>query len=239
MKRQTLILITARGGSKGVLRKNVRFLAGKPLIAWTIEAARQSASNSRIVVSTDDPEIASISKEWGAEVPFLRPAELASDTATSEAVVEHALSWLSQHDRFYPELTCLLQPTSPFRTGNDIDNAYTILQQQCALAVVSVTPNSRPVQWLRSIDNEGYLADPEIGSHINRRQDAKLLYELNGAIYLFHTTTFLKEHTLYPQKTAPYIMSPERSLDIDSELDFLIADLVMRHNQQSESTRKP
>jgi len=236
MTNRVLALITARGGSKGVPRKNVRFLAGKPLIAWTIEAARQSALDPRVVVTTDDPEIAAISKEWGAEVPFLRPEELASDTATSEAVVEHALSWLSHHDSYVPGFTLLLQPTSPFRTGNDIDTAYKILQQQCAAAVISVTPNSRPVQWLRSINEEGYLADPGIGGQIKRRQDAELLYELNGAIYFIHTDTFLKEHTLYPEKTVPYIMPPECSLDIDSELDFLIADLVMRHKLQSGGT---
>jgi len=239
MTNQLLTIITARGGSKGVPRKNIRSFAGKPLIAWTIEAVKQSSINARVVVSTDDPEIAAISKEWGAEVPFLRPEELACDTATSESVVEHALSWLAQNEGYHPDVTLLLQPTSPFRTGDDIDAAYTIMQQQSASAVVSVTPNSRPVQWLRSIDKDGFLSDTCIGEHIGRRQDAELLYELNGAIYLIQTDTFLKEHTFYPEQSVPYIMPPERSLDIDSELDLLIADLLMRHYLQSGRTMKP
>ncbi|OGT98240.1 MAG: hypothetical protein A2X80_06720 [Geobacteraceae bacterium GWB2_52_12] len=233
-----LTLITARGGSKGVPRKNICPLAGKPLIAWTIEAARQSTLNSRIIVSTDDPEIADVSKEFGAEAPFLRPAEFATDSATSESVIEHTLSWLAQHDDFSPDLILLLQPTSPFRTSDDIDNAYKILQQENADALVSVTTNTRPVQWLRLINEEGFLADLGIGSRIDRRQDAELLYELNGGIYLIHTDVFLKERTLYPERTIPYVMPPERSLDIDNELDFLIADLVMRHNLHLGSAQK-
>lgn len=238
MTNRILTLITARGGSKGVPRKNIRSLAGKPLIAWTIEAALQSSISSRIVVSTDDPEITVVGKEFGAEVPFLRPAELANDTATSESVIEHALSWMAQNEGFYPDLLLLLQPTSPFRTGADIDNAFKLLKKKAAAAVVSVTPNLRPVQWLRMINEEGCLVDSGMGSLIDRRQDAELYYALNGAIYLIHTDVFLKEHTLYPKRTMPYIMPSERSLDIDSELDFLIADLVMRHNLQSGSAHK-
>ncbi|WP_224959723.1 acylneuraminate cytidylyltransferase family protein [Geomonas subterranea] len=229
-----LALITARGGSKGVPRKNVRPLAGKPLLAWSAAAALNAQTPLKLVLSTDDPEIAAAGLASGAEVPFLRPAELASDTATSEAAVRHTLDWLAEHEGYRPRLILLLQPTSPFRTSGDIDRALALQREKDADSVVSVTDNERPPQWLRRIGEDGLLK--EIGStpYITRRQESEKLYRFNGAIYVIKTEVFLEECTFYPKNMVPYLMPAERSLDIDSELDFLIADLLMTHRMQEK-----
>lgn len=229
-----LAIITARGGSKGVPRKNVRSLGNKPLIAWTIESALRSTQRMRLLVSTDDAEISSISKEHGAEVPFLRPADLASDTATSESAVLHAIDWLAQNENYHPDLLLLLQPTSPFRSSQDIDNALQLQKTNDVDAVVSVTTNDRPVQWQRRIDQNGLLCDALATPPITRRQEAEQLYRLNGAVYVIKTKALLREHTFYPKQTLAYVMPAERSLDIDCEWDFLVADLVMHHQQQTK-----
>lgn len=233
-KQGTLTIITARGESKGVPGKNTRTIGGKPLIAWTIEAALHSAEGMRIIVSTDDENIARVSRECGAEVPFTRPTDLASDTATSESVVSHALNWLELNENYRPDLILLLQPTSPFRSAHDIDNALRIQKENNADAIVSVTKNNRPVQWLRRIDQFGILTAPHIAESISRRQEAEQLYQLNGAIYLIKTKVFVRERTFCPKNTRAYIMPVESSIDIDCELDLLIADLVMQHRQKEK-----
>lgn len=226
---QILALIPARGGSKGVPRKNVREIGGKPLVAWTVEAARRSGSELRIVLSTDDDEIAAVGRSCGAEVPFLRPAELSADGSTSESVVFHALEWLDRNQGYRPGSILLLQPTSPFRTSTDIDSAIRLLREPGTEAVVSVKAADRPLQWLRKIDPAGMIAPASEAAAISRRQEAEPLYELNGAIYLISTETFLRDRTFYPERTRAYVMPAERSLDIDSELDLLLAELFMRH----------
>jgi CMP-N-acetylneuraminic acid synthetase len=222
-----LAVITARGESKGVPRKNIRYVGGYPLIAWTILAALDSTYNLRTVVSTEDTEIASVSREYGAEIPFLRPNYLAEDASTSVETVLHAVDWLARHEHYLSDLIVLLQPTSPFRSSQDIDNAIRLQIESDADAVVSVMKNERPLQWLRRINEDGILADVMSADSGIRRQDAELLYQLNGAIYVIKTDVFLQGKTFYPQKTLAYIMPPDRSLDIDTELDLLVADHLM------------
>jgi CMP-N,N'-diacetyllegionaminic acid synthase len=222
-----LAVITARSSSKRVPRKNIRLLGGKPLIAWTIDEILHSEECIRVIVSTDDPEIASVSRELGAEVPFLRPADLASDTATSFSVVLHAIKWLEQNEGYYPELILLLQPTSPLRSSKDIDNALQIQEMSDADAVVSVTRNEKPLQLLRNIDESGMLTNPVFADTIAQPQN-KESYLINGAIFLIKTGVFIREKTFYPKQTKAYIMPSERSLDIDTEMDFLIGDLLMK-----------
>lgn len=229
-----LALLTARGGSKGVPRKNIREVGGKPLITWTIEAALKSAHDLRVLVSTDDVEIAAVSKASGAEVPFLRPDHLAVDTASSEAVVFHALDWLERQANYRPDLILLLQPTSPLRTSQDIDDALQLQMENDAEAVVSVTMNERPIQWLRKVDDEGILAHVVTTGHIARRQEAEQLYQLNGAIYLIKPDVLVREKTFYPPRTHAYIMPPERSLDIDTDFDLLLADFLLTDRQRKE-----
>ncbi|HET9913914.1 MAG TPA: acylneuraminate cytidylyltransferase family protein, partial [Anaerolineales bacterium] len=131
-------LIPARGGSKTIPHKNIKPLVGKPLIAWTIEAAKKCRALSRVIVSTDDAQIAEVAQQWGAEVPFLRPAELAGDATSSLAVVLHLIQWLKKHDGAVPEYILLLQPTSPFRTTEDLDAAIELAETRKVNAVVSV-----------------------------------------------------------------------------------------------------
>lgn len=235
MTDRILAIITARGGSKGVYRKNLRELAGKPLLVWSIEAALSAKHTMRIFVSTDDPEIAAASRLAGAEAPFLRPDELSSDSATSEAAVLHALDWLNEHEQYTPFLIVLLQPTSPFRSSLDIDSALELQMKTNADAVVSVAENLRPVQWLRRIDNQGRIKDVFPAENIARRQDAEKLYQVNGAVYVIKAEVLRRENSFYPSDSLAYVMPSERSLDIDSELDFLIADLLMRHQLKNRN----
>lgn len=230
-------LITARGGSKELPRKNILPLAGKPLIAWTIEAALGSRRLSGIFVSTDDPEIAQIAKKYGAEVPFMRPATLAQDNSDSFAVARHALHWMAEHEKTQPSYMMLLQPTSPLRTTADIDKAIQLAEAKNASAVVSVCQAKQHPYLSKRILDDGTLAD-FIPSDLtdSRRQALPPVYVLNGAIYLNRCESLLRDQTFLPQGTYAYIMPAERSLDIDSPWDFYLADLILRDKYEHKST---
>lgn len=210
-------LVTARGGSKRLARKNVLPLAGKPMIAWTIDAAHQSAELQRMLVSTDDEEIARVSREHGADVPFVRPTKLALDRSDHLSVVEHALGWLAEHDGVEPDYVMLLQPTSPLRTSGDIDACITLARETGAPAVVSVSALSPHAYRLGddavlegALDGGGKLVAP------------------NGAIYLNRVGSLRTDRAFVPSGTVAYVMPPERSVDVDTELDFVFAEAVMR-----------
>jgi CMP-N,N'-diacetyllegionaminic acid synthase len=222
-----IAIITARGGSKGLPRKNVLPFCGKPLIAHTIDAAKNSRAVDRIVVSTDDEEIAAVSRAYGAEVPFVRPPELSTDTARSREVLLHALEFL-ENQGAPVESFCLLQPTSPLRTSDDIDGAVDIFQRGRADSVLSVTPYEHPVQWAVAVEDDGRLRmkDSVLPA---RRQDLAAYYRPNGAIYLFKTGFFKKSSVYIGKRSYGYIMAPERSVDIDTALDFKIAETVSRY----------
>jgi len=220
--RSTLALIPARGGSKGVPRKNVRPLCGRPLIAWTIEAALGSGYIDRVVVSTEDEEIAAIACNCGAEVPFLRPAELARDDTPGIEVVLHTLRQLAQ--RF--DRVIVLQPTSPLRTATDIDRALRKQAEAKAPFCVSVTRPKHHPCWSLRADSEGFLR-PLLPELPNRRQDLPPVYALNGAIYIAETQALIRQRSFLGEPLLGYEMPPERSLDIDTELDFAIAELLM------------
>jgi len=222
-------LIPARGGSKGIPHKNVALLADKPMIAWTIEAALASSVLDRVIVSTDDEVIAEVARQWGASVPFLRPARLATDTASSIDVVLHTLDYLAHHEPPRPEWVMLLQPTSPLRTAEDIRAAVALQQAREARAVVSVCEAPHPPQWLRRLGLEGELLPWLTDEMPTRRQGIGLVYQLNGAIYLAQTDRLAQERTFFPTGTFGYIMPPERSLDIDAAWDFYLADLILRN----------
>lgn len=232
-------LITARGGSKGVPRKNVQPMADKPLIAWTIEAALRSHGLSRVLVSTDDEEIAAVAQAWGAEVPFLRPASLAQDASSHIAVVRHALAWLEEHQAFAPDYVMLLQPTSPLRTVEDIEAVLRLASERAVVAVVSVCPVERHPYLSKCLVADGTLADfVPIPSHLTylRHQDLPPVYSLNGAIYLNSRVSLLRDSTFVPPGAVPYIMPPERSLDIDTPWDFYLADLILRNRHAAAIT---
>jgi N-acylneuraminate cytidylyltransferase/CMP-N,N'-diacetyllegionaminic acid synthase len=227
-------LITARSGSKSIPRKNVKLLAGKPLIAWTIEAALLSPRLSRVIVSTDDDEIARMAQQWGAEVPFMRPPELAQDDSPHILVVEHVIQWLEKHDNARPDYIMLLQPTSPLRAPEDIEAAIQIAEAHGAKAVVSICIMDRHPYLAKRILEDGMLADfiPSDIAYL-RRQALPPVYALNGAIYLNRSESLLTDRTFVPQGTYGYIMPPERSLDIDSLWDFHLVELILKDRHES------
>jgi CMP-N,N'-diacetyllegionaminic acid synthase len=218
---KVLAVITARGGSKGLPGKNILPLAGRPLLAWTIAAANAAKGLDRLILSTDDEEIAEAARALGCEVPFIRPPELASDTATSVDVVLHACAQLPEYDT-----VCLLQPTSPFRRSDDIDSCLEMFWSAAADSVISFTTLSKPAQWLFRKDAGEHIS-PLLPGPINmRRQDCETLYVPNGAVYVIAVATLQRERTFYLPKTKAYVMPQERSLDIDTRLDFKLAEVL-------------
>ena len=223
-------LIVARSGSKRLPRKNLLPLAGKPLLAWTSEAAKAATRLDRVILSTDAEEIAAIGRAHGAEAPFMRPAELASDTATTAAVMLHALHSLAARGEHYDYLV-LLQPTSPLRSAADIDTAIESLLRKQADAVISVCETDHPPEWSNTLPDDLSLANfyrPGIRSV--RSQDLPKSYRLNGAIYIYNCRRLLDSGSLeMDDNSYAYIMPRERSIDIDTALDFRIAQAILEH----------
>jgi len=223
-----LAIIPARGGSRRLPRKNILDLAGKPLIAWTVEAALASKHIDRVVVSTDDQEIADISKKYGADVPFMRPDELANDEATSIDVVLQVLEQLEVDDEEYDYIV-LLQPTSPLRTTQNIDESVELLQSRNSDAVISVCEAEHSPLWCNTIPEDGDLSDFLDESILNKRsQDLEKYYRLNGAIYLCNIKKLYEEHTFFIKNmTTSIIMSKVESVDIDDFIDFMLAEIII------------
>jgi CMP-N-acetylneuraminic acid synthetase len=223
-----IALIPARGGSKGIPRKNLAPVAGKPLIAWTIEAALGSGKLSRVLVSTDDAEIAEVARQHGAEVPFLRPPELARDESDALGVALHALTWIEEQTSERPDYLLLLQPTSPLRTTADIDGAIMLACARDADAVLSVCEAVPHPLLARRLDESGVLTDfIPIPKAFARRQDFPPAYVLNGAIYLNRCTSLRGACTFQPAGALALHMPVERSLDIDSPFDLRLAELLL------------
>ncbi len=222
-------LIPARGGSKGIPRKNLAPLAGKPIIAWTIAAALGSTKLGRVMVSTDDAEIAEVARKHGAEVPFLRPPQLAADESGALEVALHALDWIEQNTNDRPEYLLLLQPTSPLRTTGDIDAAIELACVRSAEAVLSVCEAVPHPFLARRVDEHGVLTDfipvPEASG---RRQDFPPAYYLNGAIYLNRCVSLRTTRSFQPPGALAWRMPLERSLDIDTPLDLRIAEALLQ-----------
>lgn len=224
-------IIPARGGSKRLPNKNLRLIGGKPLIAWTVEAALNSNCFNRVVVSTDDELIAEAASGAGAEIPFIRPKEFASDKATAMDVALHAIDKLGT-----PDLFGFLQPTSPLRTSVHIREATSKFLTSGTNALISVS-NGKPSSWLFEIDSNGELSkllDGDIASH---SQHAEIVCSPNGAIYLYHTETFLNYRTFYPPKTTAYEMSYIDSIDIDDLDDFQLVECIVDNGLRLTQTR--
>lgn len=220
-----LAIIPARGGSKGIKRKNIRMLAGKPLIAWTIEAARRSEYLDRVILSSEDPEIISVAKKYGCEVPFVRPRALAGDGTPGIDPVLHALNALPEKY----DLIVLLQPTSPLRSAADIDGCI----KQCVSgnhnSCVSITEPEKSPFWMFLADKNSRIKPLiKLGKTADRRQDLPRVYALNGAVYVARSSFILKKRTLVAEGTAGFVMPRERSIDIDSPLDLELAALLIK-----------
>jgi len=229
-KEKTILgLIPARGGSKGLPRKNIRPLLGKPLIAWTIEQAKVSKYVDKVVVSTDDEEIAEVAKQYGAKVPFMRPKELARDDTPGIDVVFHAMNWFTKNKNKQYDLIILLQPTSPLRTAEDIDKAIELLFLKKAKAIVSVCEVDHHPLWTNTLPENGCMKDFIRKEIMNKnRQELPTFYGLNGAIYLAYWDYIKEQKGFFGKETFAYIMPKERSVDIDSELDLKLAEILMK-----------
>jgi len=228
-----LAIISARGNSKEIPNKNIRDLNGKPLIAWTIQAANNSKGISRVVVSTDSKKIAEVALSYGAEVPFMRPGELAQDNSSGISVVLHAIKWLSENENYKPLYIMLLQPTSPLRNSLDIDNAINLLENHSPSSVISVSLVKQHPYWMKNINKSGTISDFYSGEKIlNTRQELPKIYIPNGAIYLTRSDRLLVEETWYDNKSIAYIMPEDRSLDIDTEIDLLIANHLTKNKKK-------
>lgn len=238
---KTLGVITARGGSKGIPGKNLKPLAGRPLMAYTIESAQAAHAFERLIVSTDDPDIASYARNEGCEVPFVRPAELARDETIHLSVMEHAVTWMRDYAEYVADAVMILQPTSPLRRPDDIRAAITLLAESGADSVVSVSevsPHHHPMRALK-VDAEGnavlFVTGEPVRKRINRRQDLPPAFVMNGSIYLFRSELmFGEEPTLYGDRTvvlhtpAPYGLSID-DLDDWAEAEKHLARATARH----------
>jgi CMP-N,N'-diacetyllegionaminic acid synthase len=224
---RVLGLIPARGGSKGLPGKNLRLVAGKPLIGWTIEAALAASSLAAVVVSTDDDDIARVAVECGAEVPFMRPTELAADATPMIETVLHALDALAAQGREF-ERVMVLQPTSPLRGPAHIDEAVELMRVSGSEAVVSVTETDHSPLWSNTLPPDGRLGAflrPEVAG--KRRQDLPAYFRLNGAIYLICVDTLRRARAFIGDFAVAYVMPREASIDVDSALDLNLAGLLL------------
>lgn len=220
-----IAIIPARGGSKGLPGKNIRLMNGKPLIAYAVEEALKAKHIDRVIISTDDEEIARIAVEYGAELPFMRPAELASDTAMAVDNYIYTIGRLEKESGKPIDAFVVLQPTSPLRIAEDIDGAVELFEEKNADSVISYCQEAHPVTWHKFLDEEGRFVDI-FDSNINNRQDNRISYYPNGAVYVFRTSV-IRERKYYTDKSFAYIMPRSRSIDIDYMEDFEYAEFLL------------
>lgn len=223
-----LVIIPARGGSKGLPGKNIRNLCGKPLIAYSIDVARAITTDDSICVSTDDPKIIDVVENYGLHVPFVRPAELASDTATTNDVLLHAIDFYEKRGRTFEKLL-LLQPTSPLRKVEEVKEAIELYRDDIDM-VVSVTKSHAPAVLCN--DNEDGFVELAYNKKAMERQALSTFYEFNGAIYVINVK-YLKEKCLVGfTKRLKFVMPKETSIDIDDIYDFWLVESIIQHKNK-------
>lgn len=221
-------LIPARGGSTRLPGKNILPLNGKPLIAYAIDQAKKSKYIDRVIVSTDNEQIAEVSMAYHAEVPFLRPDNISGTYALPHSYLTHFYDFLKSNGEEMPFITVLLQPTSPLRTVQDIDKSIELFENEEVEEVLSVSASDKKPFWYRTVNEEGYLVDYSDFSQIDHD---KPCYILNGAIYAFKTHCFKDNEGIIATKVLPYEMPPERSIDIDRDIDFELAELLLKRTE--------
>lgn len=225
-----IAIIPARGGSKSLPGKNVRPLNGKPLIAYAIEEALKSKYLDRVIISTDDEDIARIAVQFGAELPFMRPAELASDTAMAIDNYIYTVNRLEKESGTTIDAFVVLQPTSPLRIAEDIDGAVELFKAKDADSVISYTQEAHPISWHKYLDEEGRFVDI-LESNINNRQVNRVSYYPNGAVYVFRSS-MIRDRKYYTDKSYAYIMPRTRSVDIDYIEDFEYAEFLLKRSNR-------
>jgi CMP-N,N'-diacetyllegionaminic acid synthase len=231
MQDKILAIIPARSGSKGLKDKNIKNLNGKPMISYTIEAAFESGIFSKVVVSTDSQKYSEIAEEAGAEVPSLRPEKLATDDSTTTDVLLHVITEMEQTFGGY-DYFMLLQPTSPLRTAENIKEAYNLLKEKKANAIVSVCETDHNPLWSNTLDNSLSLDNFLNDNENKRRQELPTYYRLNGAIYLAKVGYYKKYNDFYNNNSYAYIMTKRESIDVDDIIDFKLASLILKKLQK-------
>ena len=225
---KNLAIIPARSGSKGLKDKNIKLLNGKPLISYTIEAAINSKMFDEVMVSTDSIEYAEIAKLYGAKVPFMRNSELSNDTASSWDVVRDVLNKYKEAGKEF-DTVALLQPTSPLRTAQDIIDGYKIMNDKSANSVIGVCEVDHSPLWMNTLPKDNSMKDFINPKFVGLpRQKLDKYYRINGALYIIRTDFLLKTNNFYKDKSYALIMDKEKSIDIDTELDFRIANTILR-----------
>lgn len=226
--KKIIAIIPARSGSKGLVDKNIRDLNGKPLLAYSIDAAKESKVFDYIMVSTDSREYAQISEQFGASVPFLRTEENANDSASSWSVCEEVLNKLDE--KF--DIMVLLQPTSPLRTAQNIREAIDLFMEKDADVVVGVTKTAHPIEWCNTLDENCSLKDFVKKEHAHkRRQELPQSYIINGAVYIIKSHLMSPDLDLFGENSYAYIMDEDKSIDIDSKKDFIIAQALLSESE--------
>ena len=226
-----LVVIPARGGSKGIPRKNIKLFDGKPLIYYAIDTARAVVSDEDICVSTDDDEIIQVVKSYGLKVPFKRPVELATDTAGTYEVLLHALDFYEKQGKHYDALI-LLQNTSPFRTADHVKEALKFYTPEVDMVVSVKESSANPYYCVFEETPEGYLHVCKGDGNIFRRQDAPKVYEYNGAIYIMNADVLKTTHMHKMQKRVKYVMDNTSSFDLDTLWDWQMAEMIKQQSKQ-------
>jgi len=223
--KKILAVIPTRGGSKGIPRKNIRELAGKPLIAWTIAEAKKSKYIDRCIVSTEDEEIMQVAEKWGGDVPFKRPTKLAEDDSPGIDTILHAIDELPAYD-----CVMMLQATSPLRTVADIDGCIEYFFRNEAEACVSVTSAEANPYWMYTLE-DGNRMKPILSlpkEKFYQRQKLPIVYQLNGAVYIAEKKWLMKNKSFITEETLGYVMPINRSYDIDTEMDFIMINKILK-----------
>lgn len=230
-------IIPARSGSKGLPDKNIKNLCGKPLIAYSIEAAIQSKIFDTIMVSTDSKKYADIARTYGADVPFFRSKETSSDSASSWDMIDEVLQRYEEQGKNFDTFS-LLQPTSPLRTADDIINAYEVFANNKASVVVSMVEVGHPLSWCGKVKDGGSIENFVPRDSMGQRQIQEKYYRPNGAIYIQNIKDFGREHFLYRRGSYAYVMPKERSVDIDTDIDFRYAEFLMEQKINKREGKK-
>lgn len=221
--KKVIAIIPARAGSKGLVKKNLALLAGKPLIAWTIEEAKKSTYIDQLIVSTDGEDISQVARDYGAHVPFMRSETLAKDDTAMMEVILDVLDKMPEYD-----YVILLQPTSPLRVVQDIDACLELCDENNAPACVSVSPAKGHPYWMYYFHQKSLIPLVENANNVTRRQDLPPVYQLNGAVYVAKTQWLRDKKTFMTKETLGYNMPKNRSVDIDDEFDFQLAACLLQ-----------
>ena len=220
-----IAIIPARGGSKGLNKKNIRELGGKPLIHWTIKAAIEAKGIERVILSTDDAEIAELCKTTGVEIPFMRPDSLAQDDSLAIDNYIYTMEKMINEFHYKKDEFIVLLPTTPFRNANDIENAISIFYKNKADSVISCCKLTHPINWILSINQFGLIKKKNY--ELKNRQDEEVKYLPNGGIFILKYSLIKKYYSYYSDNTYAYIMPAERSAEIDTENDFEYVEYLL------------